>query len=212
MEFQHISREFIRWLRSTEGTPLDAGVFESFCKRIKAAHPIDHAHSPVLLRTKWNPKALRYDRIVSEWRFPDGTLYVGSLSDGTSSDGADGIRRNVIYILERWVEDQDPHAVTIPADLRELLDQLPPDDTEVNGKQIRTAHRRDHLFRLWNLQQSGFGPVKIADKWNRLPNMIRKIVSPRLSVKVTTGTAKRALVQAKEDLKTAPKKRSRTRS
>ncbi len=106
MEFQHACREFIRWLRSTEGTPLDAGVFWSFCQSIEAAaQPLNLAHHPVVYDS-WG-KAFH-------WRFPTGRFYLCELYDrddtgGRTSKtlaGADGIRRNVIFILEQWVEDQ----------------------------------------------------------------------------------------------------------
>jgi len=142
--------------------------------------------------------AYRLLRAVAADSYPDGF-------DEPSGEIRIADARNHLRKLHRWLAGQitDEKDDTIPAELRKWLNALPPDDG------LREAYRRDGLFLIWNENEGGFGPVKIARRWNELPPEHRKLISPRLSGKVTDVVAKRGLAQAKKDRKTAQKKRSR---
>jgi len=102
-------------------------------------------------------------------------------------------------------QDLDDDAPPIPGNRRKWIKDLPPDD-----KGLRPAYRRDHVFRIWNETEGGFGAAKICVRWNELPDAHRKLISPRRSVKVTDVVAKRGLAVAKREHKKPPrKKRSR---
>jgi hypothetical protein len=92
----------------------------------------------------------------------------------------------------------------IPEWLR--LDDLPPDDTPG----LRQAYRRDHLWLKWNKSTDRFGPAKIRDRWNTMPEAQRKLVSPRLPG--TVGRRASGAATVKEGVRKARREREARKS
>jgi hypothetical protein len=70
---------------------------------------------------------------------------------------------------DQEVDAEQDRPVTIPADLQQHLDQLPPND--------RPAYRRDHTWLFWHTTE-GIKPAAIRDRWNSMDVAIRKAISP----------------------------------
>lgn len=69
----------------------------------------------------------------------------------------------------------------------------------------REAGRRDHLWLEWKFREN-LTPAPIRDRWNRMSNFERTVVSPNASYKIADGehgidTVKQALRKAKAELK-----------
>ena len=98
--------------------------------------------------------------------------------------------------LRAALRELDPGDGKLPDDLRGLIEDLPPDDTPG----LREAYRRDHLWLKWNELGERFGPAKIRDRWNGMPEAHRKVVSPRLyKSKVTATVAKEGIRKVKRE-------------
>lgn len=77
-----------------------------------------------------------------------------------------------IQLEHLTAEDPDD---ALPEEIKSDIAGLPPDNT----LDLRPTYRRDHLWLAWNKSADGFGPAKIRDKWNGLPEEHRKLISPR---------------------------------
>lgn len=105
--------------------------------------------------------------------------------------------------------NQEQAVVTIPAELRNSIDQLPPDEG------LRPAGRRERLWLTWNTAE-GLGPAAIRDRWNGLAAEVRKAISPRCYGTFGSGKqagsnrVKQALIRARKDVTTKPSRKPKT--
>lgn len=88
---------------------------------------------------------------------------------------------------------------------QDLAAGLPPDNTPG----LRPAYRRDHLWLRWQREKRVFGPARIRDRWNAMPEAEQRIVSPRcFGTQVTADVVKEGLRKARSEEQ--KERRSRT--